>query len=155
MSKETKQTILAYLLLLLVVVGMLMSCTRTVYVPGETKTEYVVQERVDSLIMHDSVYIREVINGDTVYLKEVRYRDREHIVTRYDTIRSTDTVKVPVPIPEPYPVIEVDHQMNTFQKTFFWIGIVASIFIIIYCVNKIRPGWLNTLKELLGKLIRF
>lgn len=149
MSKETKQTILAYLLLLLVVVGMLMSCTRTVYVPGETKTEYVVQERVDSLIMHDSVYVERVTKGDTIRETKYRYKYIDRLRERTDTIALHDS------IPVPYPVIEVDHQMNTFQRTFFWVGIVASIFIIIYCVNKIRPGWLNTLKELLGKLIRF
>lgn len=112
------------------------SCTRTIYVPvpGETKTEYIVQERVDSLVMHDSVYIKEVTRGDTVYLKEVRYRDREHIVTRYDTISMNDTISVPYEVK-----VEVA-RMNGFQSFFFWVGI---------CLMSAMIGWIILRKLLL------
>jgi hypothetical protein len=60
-------------------------------------------QRVDTVVVRDSVFVREVMKGDTVYLTRVEWRDRwrTHIV--HDTILRTDSiVQVIEPPPERY-----------------------------------------------------
>lgn len=71
-------------------------------VPVErTHTEWRDRLRLDSIYLHDSIYITERMAGDTVYkTKEVfRYRDRWRVDTvntgRIDSIRITEVVEVP------------------------------------------------------------
>ena len=87
-------------LLLLIIYGLLLgcSCSRKVYVPVErveirSDTLRMLSLRVDSVVTHDSVVIRQ--RGDTVYQTVVRWRDRTRTVT--DTVLKvrTDSVSVP------------------------------------------------------------
>ena len=58
---------------------------------------------VDTVVVRDSIFIREMMKGDTVYLTRVEWRDRwrTHIV--HDTILRTDSiVQVIEPPPERY-----------------------------------------------------
>ena len=58
---------------------------------------------VDTVVLRDSIFVREVQRGDTVYLTRTEYRDRwrTHIV--HDTIVRTDSiVQVIEPPPERY-----------------------------------------------------
>lgn len=71
-------------------------------VPVErTHIEWRDRLRLDSIYLHDSIYITERMAGDTVYkTKEVfRYRDRWRVDTvntgRIDSIRITEVVEVP------------------------------------------------------------
>ena len=71
-------------------------------VPVErTHIEWRDRLRLDSIYIHDSVYVAESMAGDTVYkVKEVfRYRDRWRIDTfntgRIDSVRVTEIVEVP------------------------------------------------------------
>ena len=71
-------------------------------VPVErTHIEWRDRLRLDSIYIHDSVYVAERMAGDTVYkVKEVfRYRDRWRIDTfntgRIDSVRVTEIVEVP------------------------------------------------------------
>lgn len=57
----------------------------------------------DTVVLRDSIFVREVQRGDTVYLTRTEYRDRwrTHIV--HDTILRTDSiVQVIEPPPERY-----------------------------------------------------
>ena len=81
----------------------LTSCSpRVRLVPVEhTRVEWRDRLRLDSIYLHDSIYITERMAGDTVYkVKEVfRYRDRLRIDTinagRIDSVHVTEVVEVP------------------------------------------------------------
>ena len=89
---------------ILMAAGILASCktkTQIVTVP-EYHKEYIVRSdtiaRVDSVLLHDSVFVYNV--GDTIVINKVAYRDRVRNVykTRTDTIVKTDSVRVPYPV---------------------------------------------------------
>ena len=81
----------------------LTSCSPKVrLVPVEhTRVEWRDRLHLDSVYVHDSIYLTERMAGDTVYkVKEVyRWRDRWHIDTvntgRIDSVRITEVVEVP------------------------------------------------------------
>ena len=47
----------------------------------------------DTIYLRDSVYVREVLKGDTVYLTRTQYRDRWRTRLMHDTIRDTQIVE--------------------------------------------------------------
>lgn len=81
----------------------LTSCSPKVrVVPVErTRTEWRDRLRLDSVYIHDSIYLTERMVGDTIYkVKEVyRWRDRWRVDTintgRVDSVRVTEVVEVP------------------------------------------------------------
>lgn len=81
----------------------LTSCSpRVRLVPVEhTRVEWRDRLRLDSVYLHDSIYITERMAGDTIYkVKEVyRWRDRWRVDTintgRIDSVRITEVVEVP------------------------------------------------------------
>ena len=85
----------------------------------------------DTVVLRDSIFVREVQRGDTVYLTRTEYRDRwrTHIV--HDTILRTDSiVQVIEPPPERY--------IPPFYKRctiIFWILIAG---VAVYIILRIR-----------------
>ena len=71
------------------------SC-KSVEVVGRSEVQDVqkfsVARSVDTIYRHDSVYVREVQRGDTVYLTRVEYRDRWRTQLVHDTVRHTEYV---------------------------------------------------------------
>ena len=49
-------------------------------------------QRVDTVVVRDSVFVREVMKGDTVYLTRVEWRDRWRTRMVHDTIVRTDSI---------------------------------------------------------------
>ena len=49
--------------------------------------------RVDTIYLHDSVFVREVQKGDTVYLTRTEWRDRWRVRLVHDTIHDTQYVE--------------------------------------------------------------
>ena len=47
---------------------------------------------VDTVLLHDSVFIQERTKGDTVYLTRTEWRDRWRIREVHDTIRDTQYI---------------------------------------------------------------
>lgn len=47
---------------------------------------------VDTIVLRDSIYIREFIKGDTVYLTRTEYRDRWRTHLVHDTVVKTDSI---------------------------------------------------------------
>ena len=47
---------------------------------------------VDTIYQHDSIYIREIRLGDTIYLTRTEWRDRWRIREVHDTIHNTEYV---------------------------------------------------------------
>ena len=53
---------------------------------------YTIHQTIDTIVMHDSVYVREVMRGDTVYLTRTEWRDRWRTRVVHDTVRHTEYV---------------------------------------------------------------
>ena len=113
-------------------------CKTTTYVPvveHHTDTIRVVQHHRDSIYLHDSTFVREFIQGDTVRIItemwHTKYRDR----LKTDTLYRSCTDSVPVP----YPVIkEVKKPLNFFEKAMMGTGIGSLVGILFYCIILIR-----------------
>jgi len=80
-----------------VLVLLLSSCSRRVYVPVETvrvDTFVKTAVRVDSVRLTDSVYVSERTVGDTVYVVKTRTQWRDRLQLRVDTVyrSKTDTL---------------------------------------------------------------
>ena len=98
MKRKLNWPIIACLLLwMAVLVLLLSSCSRSVYVPVETvrvDTFVKTAVRVDSVRLTDSVYVSERTVGDTVYVVKTRTRWRDRLQLRVDTVyrSQTDTI---------------------------------------------------------------
>ena len=46
----------------------------------------------DTLVLRDSIYIREFIKGDTVFRDRIEYRDRWRTQIVHDTVLKTDSI---------------------------------------------------------------
>ena len=90
----------------------------------------------DTVVIHDSIFVREFMAGDTIYRDRIQYHDRwrTHIV--HDTILRTDSiVQVIEPPPERY--------IPPFYKRctiIFWILIAG---VAVYIILRIRFPPLN------------
>lgn len=116
-----------------VILFCLSGCTKTIYVPQESvRIEYVDRVRVDSVNVHDSVFISEKQRGDTIYLKEFRYKnvyvDREV----HDTICRTDS------IPVPYEVEVVRYHTRGAVKALAWVGALALLLAAAWIYRRIN-----------------
>ena len=73
----------------------LVSC-KSVEVVGTSEVKDVqkfsVARSVDTIYLHDSVFVREVMRGDTVYLTRTEWRDRWRIREVHDTIHNTQYI---------------------------------------------------------------
>ena len=98
MKRKLNWPIIACLLLwAAVLVLLLSSCSRSVYVPVETvrvDTFVKTAVRVDSVRLTDSVYVSERTVGDTVYIVKTRTQWRDRLQLRTDTVyrSQTDTI---------------------------------------------------------------
>ncbi len=88
---------------------------------------------VDTVVVRDSVFIREIQQGDTIYLTRIEYRDRWRTQLIHDTIVHTDSiVQVIEPPPERY--IPPFYRHCT---TILWIILAAGI-VYIVCKTYIK-----------------
>ena len=100
-----------------------------------TDTLRITQHHRDSIYLHDSTFVREYVQGDTVRIVtemwHTKYRDR----LKTDTLYRSRTDSVPVP----YPVIkEVKKPLNFFEKAMMGTGIGSIVGILFYCIILIR-----------------
>lgn len=109
------------------------SCTKTIYVPVK-ETEYIERISKDTIVSKDSVYIKEFIKGDTIYLTEYRYKDRYKTKIERDTICKTDTI-TRVEYKEK---VIVEKYVPKWCRLFGSIGIFAVVLIIGVIVYRIR-----------------
>jgi len=119
---------------LLFVVLLLVSCRTIEYVDRPVvHTEYVYRDRTDSIRVSDSIYIKEVVKGDSVKVVEYRWRDRFQYISTVDTLVVRDTVQV-----VSVQVVEktVD-RMNSLQAAFFWLGLLTMLAGLCYVVWRI------------------
>ena len=115
----------------------MVSCkTREVVVTEHhTDTLRLTQHHRDSIYLHDSTFVREFIQGDTVRIVtemwHTQYRDR----LKTDTLYRSRTDSIPVP----YPVIkEVKKPFTMIEKGLMGTGIGSIVGILFYCIILIR-----------------
>ena len=128
---------LAWVVMILCVIGMcalVTGCKTTEYVEVPvTHTEYVYRDRVDSVAVHDSVYIKEWQKGDTIRVVEYRYKDRFRYIYATDTLIQRDTISV-----VHTEVVEKKvAKMNSLQSAFFWLGLLAFFSVIGYLAYRL------------------
>ena len=109
------------------------SMEKVITVP-EVHTEYVNRDRVDSLTLHDSVYIKEYVKGDTVRIVEYRYRDRFQYVYSVDTVMVADTVQVE----RETVVVKYDHKLRKWQKSLIGWGLFCLLCLVGYIFLRIK-----------------
>lgn len=121
---------IALALSMVIILLVLPSCRSVEAVTSDTRNLSLIahSSHHDTVVLRDSIFVREVMRGDTVYLTRVEYRDRwrTHIV--HDTILRTDSiVQVIEPPPERY--------IPPFYKRctiILWIILAASIVYLIF-----------------------
>ena len=101
-----------------------------------TDTAYITRHQRDSIWLHDSIYMKEYVSGDTVYL----LRDRWHTQYVEKQVHDTTYIATHDTVPDPYPIeVEVPAQLTWWQKTKMNLGIgVMGILGIIGIVGMIR-----------------
>jgi len=81
-----------------VVCAMLMSCrSQQIIVPNDTianTNRYHGYYERDSIYLHDSIYVREYIQGDTVFRDKLVEHWKDRWLTRIDTLLRCDTIRV-------------------------------------------------------------
>ena len=77
----------------------------------------------DTIVLHDSIYVREVLKGDTLYLTRIEYRDRWRTQIVHDTIQDTQVVEKVIELP-PKRYIPKFHKWCT---GLFWAILVLAI----------------------------
>ena len=88
---------------------------------------YTIHQTIDTIVMHDSVYVREVQRGDTVYLTRTEWRDRWRTRLVHDTVRHTEYVTQVVEHPP-------ERYVPKFYKwtaAIFWTGIALLLLYLI------------------------
>ena len=107
------------------------SCTTTEYVPVETtKTDsiYISRFELDSIYVHDSVYVCD--KGDTVYVKETKYVYKERVHTDTIYMEKVDSIRIPYP---------VERKLGKWEETYLAVGRItlwAVIIIILIVVGS-------------------
>lgn len=109
--------------LMLILLSSCRTITKVIEVPI-IKTEYIVKEKTDSILIHDS--IDRVIKNDSVIID--RWHTQYKYIHRVDTIMKTDTITQTVTVPETV----VEYRVSKVQKFFIWIGVITLILIILY-----------------------
>lgn len=125
-----------------ILISMLCGCTRTVYVPTESKalqtdTVWRLRFKTDTLLVHDSVTV--MLRGDTVVVE--KYRDRYRVRELRDTVYRSmvDSVKVSVPYP-------VEVKLTAWQRARMNLGGVAmGVLVIALCAAVV---WLARKRKL-------
>ena len=134
-------------IIVVILSAVLVGCKTTKFVPVveyHTDTLRVVQHHRDSIYLHDSTFVREYVQGDTVRVVtemwHTRFRDR----LKTDTIYRSRTDSVPVP----YPVIkEVKKPLTLIEKGLMGTGIAALTAILIF--------FFIHFKKIFSRFIRF
>ena len=114
-------------------------CTTTKYVPVETiryRDSVRLVERVDSIHVHDSVYVHQWHERDTQWVEKVtvhtRYRDR----WRADTVIVHRRDSVPYPVEVTKEVVR--YQLRWWQKPLVWIGGLTLIGLAVWWLIRAR-----------------
>ena len=105
----------------------LIGCTTTQYIPTEvTKTEYINTERIDSIYIRDSIFVKT--QRDTVFIEKYKtiFRDR----AAHDTIIRVDSIPV-------INTVEIVKEVNRIKDWQVVLMVLGGVFIA-YIALKIK-----------------
>lgn len=119
------------------------SCTTTKYVPvveHHADTLIQVQHHRDSIYLHDSVYVSQWQQGDTVWVEKVKWRSVWMNHTTHDTIYQVHTDSIPYPVEV---TKEVPAALTWWQQTRIHAGGIVLWMLIFLCAYKIIKMFLR------------
>ena len=119
-----------YFLLLLFVLVSCKCVEPSLYTIHCDSVAYTIHQSIDTVLLHDSVFVSERQKGDTVYLTRTEWRDRWRIRKVHDTIRDTQYITQTIEHP-PERYVPKFHKWCT---GLFWIMAAG---VIIYFILKI------------------
>lgn len=127
------------LILGLLSVVLLVGCTTTRYVPVTSvsvDSVYVDRWLRDSVYLHDSVFVNQWTQGDTVYVDKVvtkyKYKDR----WRQDTVAVVRADSVQVPYPVEKQLTKWEEFKHGFQWFFIGVVIAAVSWVVVWLMKK-------------------
>ena len=85
----------------------------------------------DTLVIRDSIYIREFIKGDTVFRDRIEYRDRWRTQIVHDTVLKTDSIVQVIEHPP-------ERYVPPFYKRCTWALWILIVGIVVYVILRIR-----------------
>lgn len=102
------------------------------YVPVEsTKVEYRERQMLDSIYLHDSIFLEKYTKGDTVFVTKEKFRYLSKDKYVIDSIYITDTIRIPYPVE----VQIITNELNRIQKALIAVG-TAAIAILLFILYK-------------------
>ena len=117
----------------------MVSCKTKEYVPvveHHTDTLRLVQHHRDSIYLHDSTFVREFIQGDTVRIItemwHTQYRDRLKTDTVYRS--KVDSVPVPVPVEK---IVKVEKPLTWWQQARLHLANIILVLLTIFAGIKL------------------
>ena len=119
------------LLILLATILSIHSCKSlypNLYTIHHDSIAYAIHKSTDTVLLRDSVFIREQIRGDTVYLTRTEYHDRWRTRVEHDTIIDVRVKKEIVQLP-PERYIPKFYKISTTLLYIFITLVIGSIFI--------------------------
>ena len=85
---------------------------------------------VDTVVLRDSVFVREVMKGDTVYLTRTEWRDRWRVRLVHDTIHDTQYVER-----------VVEHPPERYVPRFHRVCTIALWVIVLLAIGRWAVRW--------------
>lgn len=109
------------------------STTPTIIHETHTDTLYITKQQRDSIHVRDSVFAKEYMKGDTVFVQLDRWHTRYVERVQIDTLYQSHTDSVPVP----YEVVKEVNHLYSWQKWLMWLGGFALLVVLAFVGFKI------------------
>lgn len=131
---------------LLAIMSLFTGCTTPKVVTVERVTHdtlRITQLQHDSILRHDSIFVREHTSGDTVFLEVTRWHTQYRDRWQHDSIYATRVNSIPVPYPVEKPV---PRPLSWFQQMQLWLGRLVLVAIAVLAGWFILRWWLRLKK---------
>lgn len=127
-------------IIIIILVGISVGCTKTVYVPVETvkhDTIYQTAFKADSVQTVDSIYIKELVKGDTVYLEKIKYHFRDKVKMVTDTVveKVVETKEVPVEVEKKLTAWQ-NFKLNAGEWLLAGVALMLLLFAFLWVIRK-------------------
>lgn len=101
-----------------------------------TDTTYITRHHRDSVWLHDSIFMKEWLAGDTVYQLRDRWHTQYVERVRKDTtyVSKTDSVPVPYPVEK---IVKVEKPLTWWQRLRMMIGGIVLIGVGLFATVKL------------------